>query len=342
MTTAQKIVAAARRRIGDAYVVGYVPLRYPGGDVPRGGGVCTNVVVRALRAAGYDLQRLIHEDMRTNFSAYPRKWGLRRPDPSIDHRRVPNQQRFFERRGVEAHEATARAIAFEGMSVPDDQLVLEVRLALRHLPGEQAAAMTMYYLDGADIAAVAASLGRPTGTVKWMLSRGRANLSLSLEGYKTVNNDQQSGPHSWRVALVAPALSLDYREELAKALAASGWDEVRSVAETTELLRFSRSHDDGFALPAVLDGCRLVVIDERIGGISSAFELLPLFAAARRRGDDFALLLLLDAGRNQEETDAAVLSAYVSGVDMLLVKPFATEEFAIFAGRIRQGSPVTA
>jgi len=56
--------------------------------------------VRALRAAGHDLQLLLHEDMRAHFGAYPKKWGLRRPDRNIDHRRVPNQQRFFERKGV--------------------------------------------------------------------------------------------------------------------------------------------------------------------------------------------------------------------------------------------------
>jgi uncharacterized protein YijF (DUF1287 family) len=97
--TAAKIVTGARAQVGDAYVPGYAAIAYPNGDVPKGQGVCTDVVVRALRAAGYDLQRLVHEDMAAHFGAYPREWGLRRPDTNIDHRRVPNLRRFFERRG---------------------------------------------------------------------------------------------------------------------------------------------------------------------------------------------------------------------------------------------------
>jgi uncharacterized protein len=99
MTTAQKIVRAARAQIGDRYVPDYVALKYPGGDVPRGTGACTDVVIRALRAAGLDLQRAVHEDMARNFSVYPRRWGLRRPDKNIDHRRVLNLRVFFSRKG---------------------------------------------------------------------------------------------------------------------------------------------------------------------------------------------------------------------------------------------------
>lgn len=100
------IVEAARRQIG--VTVGYDPsyrsLAYPGGDVPRRTGVCTDVIVRALRdARGADLQKLVHEDMERAFSAYPnpRKWGLSRPDPNIDHRRVLNLRTFFRRVGWE-------------------------------------------------------------------------------------------------------------------------------------------------------------------------------------------------------------------------------------------------
>jgi uncharacterized protein len=99
MTTAEKIVASARAQVGDRYVADYVSLKYPGGDVPKGQGACTDVVIRALRAAGYDLQKLVHDDMKRNFGLYPKKWGLRRPDPSIDHRRVPNLRVFFARFG---------------------------------------------------------------------------------------------------------------------------------------------------------------------------------------------------------------------------------------------------
>lgn len=96
------IVEAARAQIGKtvAYDSSYRRLAYPNGDVPMETGVCADVVVRALREAlGMDLQRLLHEDMKASFSKYPQKWGLKRPDKNIDHRRVPNLETYFRRRG---------------------------------------------------------------------------------------------------------------------------------------------------------------------------------------------------------------------------------------------------
>jgi hypothetical protein len=111
-TVAEKIVAGARAQIGDVYAPDYVSIPYPNGDVPKGTGACTDVIVRAFRHAGFDLQRLVHEDMRAHFNRYPRRWGLRRPDSSIDHRRVPNLRVFFARHGhtlsVDTHSAPAR------------------------------------------------------------------------------------------------------------------------------------------------------------------------------------------------------------------------------------------
>jgi uncharacterized protein YijF (DUF1287 family) len=78
----------------------YRRIDYPGGDVPDHIGVCTDVVIRAYRSVGVDLQQLVHEDMMASFSEYPQIWGLARPDPNIDHRRVPNLQTFFERQGA--------------------------------------------------------------------------------------------------------------------------------------------------------------------------------------------------------------------------------------------------
>jgi uncharacterized protein len=101
---AASIVAAAREQIGKTvrYDPGYQRLDYPGGDVPIEIGVCTDVVVRALRSSlGLDLQQLVHEDMRRHFSAYPQNWGLKGPDKNIDHRRVPNLRAFFKRQGWE-------------------------------------------------------------------------------------------------------------------------------------------------------------------------------------------------------------------------------------------------
>jgi uncharacterized protein YijF (DUF1287 family) len=93
------------------YDAAYVQLHYPGGDVPADRGACTDVVVRSLRDAGYDLQELIHQDMRRHFRLYPRKYGLSRPDRNIDHRRTPNQMVFFRRHGVELPLATTGAAA---------------------------------------------------------------------------------------------------------------------------------------------------------------------------------------------------------------------------------------
>ena len=82
------------------YDAAYVRLSYPGGDVAPDRGVCADVVVRALRALDIDLQKRIHEDMKRSFSAYPAHWGLSRPDRNIDHRRVPNLEKYFSRRGA--------------------------------------------------------------------------------------------------------------------------------------------------------------------------------------------------------------------------------------------------
>lgn len=95
------LVKDARTQVGKtlSYDPAYTTLAYPMGDVPISKGVCTDVVVRALRHQGMDLQELIHEDMKRNFGAYPKKWGLKRPDKNIDHRRVPNIATYFKRKG---------------------------------------------------------------------------------------------------------------------------------------------------------------------------------------------------------------------------------------------------
>ncbi|MDR2980406.1 MAG: DUF1287 domain-containing protein [Bacteroidales bacterium] len=82
------------------YDPAYVVIPYPNGDVLAGRGVCTDVVIRAYRKMGIDLQKEVHEDMKANFNLYPKNWGLSRPDKNIDHRRVLNLMRFFERHGT--------------------------------------------------------------------------------------------------------------------------------------------------------------------------------------------------------------------------------------------------
>lgn len=96
-----ELVKAARAQVGVTlfYDSGYQTIKYPGGDIPKARGVCTDVVIRALRQQQIDLQQLVHEDMKANWSAYPKTWGLKSTDTNIDHRRVPNLEVFFHRRG---------------------------------------------------------------------------------------------------------------------------------------------------------------------------------------------------------------------------------------------------
>ena len=98
---ALKLVQAARAQIGvtTGYDGAWRRIGYPMGDVPISTGVCTDVVIRAWRGQGVDLQQLVHEDMRRAWQAYPKQWGLKRPDTNIDHRRVPNLATFFKRHG---------------------------------------------------------------------------------------------------------------------------------------------------------------------------------------------------------------------------------------------------
>ena len=129
----EKIVAAARKQIGVTlfYSGDYSVLPYPNGDVPKIVGVCTDVVIRALREGlSEDLQKLVHEDMRANFSAYPKNWGLSKPDKNIDHRRVPNLRAFFKRKGFE--QPLAKPVDFSKF-LPGDLVTCTVPPNLPHV-----------------------------------------------------------------------------------------------------------------------------------------------------------------------------------------------------------------
>lgn len=100
MNPLQKVINSAKAQTGVTrfYDPGYSSIPYPGGDVPQEKGVCSDVIVRAFRAGGVDLQKEVHQDMTAHFRAYPNLWNLRRTDRSINHRRVANLMRFFERK----------------------------------------------------------------------------------------------------------------------------------------------------------------------------------------------------------------------------------------------------
>jgi uncharacterized protein len=109
------------------YDSSYVKLDYPNGDVPLSVGVCADVVVRAFRKAGIDLQKELHEDMKKNFAKYPQKWGARRPDTNIDHRRAPNLMTWFDRQG-KARPITKDAIDY----LPGDVVAWDLDNGLPH------------------------------------------------------------------------------------------------------------------------------------------------------------------------------------------------------------------
>ena len=95
------VKALEQTKIQVEYVPDYVRISYPNGDVPANTGVCTDLVIRAYRGVGIDLQKLVHEDMLVHFRDYPQLWKLKKPDSNIDHRRVPNLMTFFKHRQAE-------------------------------------------------------------------------------------------------------------------------------------------------------------------------------------------------------------------------------------------------
>jgi len=110
------------------YDASYAKLDYPNGDVPIVTGVCADVIVRAFRKAGIDLQKELHEDMKKSFATYPRKWGLRGPDANIDHRRVPNLMTWFDRQGK------ARPITKDAKDyLPGDVIAWDMTPGLPHI-----------------------------------------------------------------------------------------------------------------------------------------------------------------------------------------------------------------
>ena len=120
--------AVARSQEKVRYDPTYFKIEYPNGDVPAEVGVCTDEVIRSYRKVGVDLQKEVHEDMKQNFSVYPKKWGLKKTDTNIDHRRVPNLMVFFERQGA-ALPVTDRAADYK----PGDVVTWDLGNGLTHI-----------------------------------------------------------------------------------------------------------------------------------------------------------------------------------------------------------------
>lgn len=113
--SANQLVKDARSQIGQTltYDPAYTRLSYPMGDVPIKKGVCTDVVIRALRKQNIDLQKVIHEDMKRNFKAYPQLWGLKNTDRNIDHRSVPNIAKYMTRQGYSVQNSPFKTALFK-------------------------------------------------------------------------------------------------------------------------------------------------------------------------------------------------------------------------------------
>src|SRR5712692_8365049 len=124
------VIDGATDQIGKttSYDASYQKLEYPDGDVPIETGVCSDVIVRAFRQSGIDLQKDVHEDMKGNFSAYPTRWGMKGPDANIDHRRVPNLQTYFTRK--------SKSLATTGGSknfLPGDIVTWDLGIGVDHV-----------------------------------------------------------------------------------------------------------------------------------------------------------------------------------------------------------------
>ncbi|OYW73867.1 MAG: DUF1287 domain-containing protein [Verrucomicrobia bacterium 12-59-8] len=150
-TFAQRLTQAALERVQHTvrYDPAYVKLDYPNGDVPADTGVCTDEVIRSYRSLGIDLQKLVHEDMQRAFAAYPKDWGLRTTDKNIDHRRVPNLQTFFKRRGA-ALPVTQKGAHY----LPGDLITCTVAGRLPHI------AIVVPAADGGDIPWIIHNIGQ--------------------------------------------------------------------------------------------------------------------------------------------------------------------------------------
>ncbi|MCF6298151.1 MAG: DUF1287 domain-containing protein [Flavobacteriaceae bacterium] len=110
------------------YDSSYFSIGYPNGDVPKNVGVCTDVVIRAYRKVGIDLQKEVYEDMKSNFNEYPKNWGLKSTDRNIDHRRVPNLMKFFER-----HQGTKKITTNSEDYIPGDIVCWNLGGGITHI-----------------------------------------------------------------------------------------------------------------------------------------------------------------------------------------------------------------
>lgn len=210
--------------------------------------------------------------------------------------------------------------------LPPDDLRMDLERALRRLPRDQARAIWLCHFGGRSVAEIAAELGAPEGTVKYWLHRARRRLAEELEGYEPMNVD------NWPAVIVHGGHAPEESAALSDALRRAGWGSVRFVTGFVEASRLLRAEE---AQAADTAGHRLIVVDGSAGGGHSAFELFPLWNASPQRARTH-VFLLAPGGEAEGEFDAVAMSAYLSGVDFLLTKPYEVAEVESFARRAKE------
>ncbi|MBC8140651.1 MAG: RNA polymerase sigma factor [Armatimonadetes bacterium] len=237
---------------------------------------------------------------------------------------VRNEARRITRRRETRRELfgeTPDAVADPGDAPMTTHLRMDVERALTTLPEDYARTLSLFYRHGNTVREIADLLNRPEGTVKWMLARGRAQLLPHLKGYEPMEETK------YRAVMVAPNVEPTRRNEWRNALLQGGWTDVEIIADAERTLN---GGDSAF----YRTGQQLVVVHEKIGD-ASAFELLPFLLNARSNGD-FAIFILLAPGRSEASLNVAAMSAYMSGVDYLLVDTLTSDEFAGYAAKLRE------
>lgn len=204
---------------------------------------------------------------------------------------------------------------------------LDIERALRLLPQQQAEAATLFYLHGVSVAAIAARLERPEGTIKYWLHQSRVRLAASLKGYAPMN--PVNSPLS--VAIWSSELAPALVAQMTEALKAAGWSTVRFVRDFAALAENRPDQTPPMALVNPVPDCRCHVFDETVDG-HSAFEIVRLLRATPEGKN--ALLFLLANNNGAETFMLTALAAYMDGFDFLLTKPFDIVEFGNFAKRL--------
>jgi RNA polymerase sigma-70 factor (ECF subfamily) len=208
-------------------------------------------------------------------------------------------------------------------------LRLDVQLALRRLPRDQALALAFFYLDQLPIDEIARQTGRPEGTIKRWLHLGRRRLATEMEEYAPMAPTSKTTPTPVpiRAAIISSEFDAERLQEMKEALSSAGFTEVATFDDMARLVQRPRAKKSRYRVAPQLRGAKLIVLDEWLRG-RSAFEILAILKAAPEL-EGARFFLFADTPR-----DETVYAAWCAGVDCFLTKPFEMEEFANFSRRL--------